>query len=80
MTIAKSVIAEANTYMNDSQSIILISTVMPGTIRNQIMPLVTNTKFVYNPYLIAMGTIRWDMVNPEMIMIGTEDGSTDWTC
>jgi len=74
-TIAKSVIAEADTYMNDSQSIILISTVMPGTIRNQIIPLVTNTNFVYNPYLIAMGTIRWDMVNPEMIMIGTEDGS-----
>ena len=74
-TIAKSVIAEANTYMNDKQSIVLISTVMPGTIRNQIIPLVTNTNFVYNPYLIAMGTIRWDMVNPEMIMIGTEDGS-----
>jgi len=73
--IATSVIAEANKYMNDSQSIILISTVMPGTIRKQIIPLVTNTKFVYNPYLIAMGTIRWDMVNPEMIMIGTEDGS-----
>ena len=75
-TIAKSVIEEANTYMNDNQSIILISTVMPGTIRKQIIPLVTNTNFVYNPYLIAMGTIRWDMVNPEMIMIGTEDGST----
>ena len=73
--IATSVIAEANKYMDDSQSIILISTVMPGTIRKQIIPLVTNTNFVYNPYLIAMGTIRWDMVNPEMIMIGTEDGS-----
>ena len=34
----------------------------------------TNTRFVYNPYLIAMGTM-WDMVNPEMVMIGTEDGS-----
>ncbi len=45
-TIAKSVIEEANTYMNDSQSIILISTVMPGTIRKQIIPLVTNTNFV----------------------------------
>ena len=22
-----------------------------------------------------MGTVKWDMVNPEMIMIGTEDGS-----
>ena len=73
--IATSVIAEANTYMNDSQSIILISTVMPGTIRKQIIPLVTNTKLIYNPYLIAMGTIRWDMVNPEMIMIGTDDGA-----
>ena len=30
---------------------------------------------MYNPYLIAMGTVKWDMVNPEMVMIGTEDGS-----
>jgi len=30
---------------------------------------------VYNPYLIAMGTVKWDMVNPEMVMIGTENGS-----
>ena len=22
-----------------------------------------------------MGTVAWDMINPEMIMIGTEDGS-----
>ena len=22
-----------------------------------------------------MGTVKWDMVNPEMVMIGTEDGS-----
>ena len=34
------------------------------------------TRFVYNPYLIAMGSVAWDMVNPEMVMIGTEDGST----
>jgi UDPglucose 6-dehydrogenase len=36
---------------------------------------VTNTRFVYNPYLIAMGSVAWDMVNPEMIMIGTKGGS-----
>ena len=29
----------------------------------------------YNPYLIAMGTVKWDMINPEMVIIGTEDGS-----
>jgi UDPglucose 6-dehydrogenase len=25
--------------------------------------------------LIAMGTVKWDFLNPEMVMIGTEDGS-----
>jgi UDPglucose 6-dehydrogenase len=39
------------------------------------MPLVNNTRFIYNPYLIAMGSVAWDMVNPEMVMVGTEDGS-----
>jgi UDPglucose 6-dehydrogenase len=32
-------------------------------------------QFLYNPYLIAMGSVKWDMVNPEMIMIGTQDGN-----
>ena len=22
-----------------------------------------------------MGTVKWDMVNPEMVIIGTEDGT-----
>ena len=60
--------------MTENQILVLISTVLPGTVRNQIVPLITNPKFVYNPYLIAMGTVAWDMVNPEMIMIGTENG------
>lgn len=65
---------EANYYMKKSQLLVLISTVLPGTVRRELAPLVTNCKFVYNPYLIAMGSVAWDMVNPEMIMIGTEDG------
>ena len=69
-------IREANMHMNKDQLLVLISTVLPGTVRREFAPLVTNTRFVYNPYLIAMGTVAWDMVNPEMIMIGTEDGST----
>ena len=69
-------IREANTHMNKDQLLVLISTVLPGTVRREFAPLVTNTRFVYNPYLIAMGTVAWDMVNPEMIMIGTDDGST----
>ena len=35
------------------------------------------SRFVYNPYLIAQGTVEYDMENPEMIMIGTEDGEVN---
>jgi len=74
-TIVKEVVAEANKFMNNTQMLCLISTVLPGTVRRDIIPLVTNTRFVYNPYLIAMGSVAWDMVNPEMVLIGTDDGS-----
>jgi UDPglucose 6-dehydrogenase len=73
--IVKAVMAEANKYMTPDQLLVLISTVLPGTTRREFIPLVTNTRFIYNPYLIAMGSVAWDMVNPEMVMIGTEDGS-----
>ena len=74
-SIVENVLKEANKYMNNDQLLVLISTVLPGTTRRQFVDLVTNTRFVYNPYLIAMGSVAWDMVNPEMVMIGTEDGS-----
>jgi UDPglucose 6-dehydrogenase len=73
--IVKDVLAEANKHMTQDQLLVLISTVLPGTTRKQFVDLVSNTRFVYNPYLIAMGSVAWDMVNPEMVMIGTEDGS-----
>ena len=73
--IVKEVLTEANKHMTKDQLLVLISTVLPGTTRNQFVDLVSNTRFVYNPYLIAMGSVAWDMVNPEMVMIGTEDGS-----
>lgn len=73
--IVKECLVEANKHMNKSQLLVLISTVLPGTTRREFVSLVSNTRFVYNPYLIAMGSVAWDMVNPEMVMIGTEDGS-----
>ena len=69
------VIQKANAVMNKNQLLVLISTVLPGTVRREFIKHVTNTRFIYNPYLIAMGSVAWDMVNPEMVMIGTEDGS-----
>ena len=73
--IVKTVLTEANKHMTKDQLLVLISTVLPGTTRREFVPLLTNTRFAYNPYLIAMGSVKWDMVNPEMVMIGTEDGS-----
>lgn len=74
-SIVKEVLIEANEHMTKDQLLVLISTVLPGTVRNEFVDLVPNTRFVYNPYLIAMGSVAWDMVNPEMVMIGTEDGT-----
>ena len=74
-TLVKQVLTEVNEVATQDQLIVLISTVLPGTTRREFVPIMTNTRFVYNPYLIAMGTVKWDMVNPEMVMIGTADGS-----
>jgi len=68
------VLTKCNQYMSKDQTLVLISTVLPGTIRREFAPLMTNTKLLYNPYLIAMGTVADDMMNPEMIMIGTKKG------
>ena len=68
------VLTKCNQYMTNQQTLVLISTVLPGTIRRYFEPLMTNTKLLYNPYLIAMGTVADDMINPEMIMIGTKKG------
>jgi UDPglucose 6-dehydrogenase len=35
---------------------------------------------MYNPYLIAMGTVADDMTNPEMIMIGSKNGMAGNDC
>jgi len=67
-----------NTYATTPKKIVLISTVLPGTTRHYFVPkLDSQHEFLYNPYLIAMGSTKWDMVHPEMIMIGTEDGKED---
>jgi len=74
-TTVKNILKEINQYTNKQQLVVLISTVLPGTTRREFIPLVENYRFIYNPYLIAMGTVKDDMVNPEMVIIGTEDGS-----
>jgi len=67
-------VKSVDNFVSKGTLIAVISTVLPGTIREQIKPLVKNGRFIYNPYLIAQGTVKWDVKNPEMIMVGTETG------
>jgi len=64
----------------DNQTVVLISTVLPGTIRKRLLEHYPKNKIVYNPYLIAMGTVEQDFLNPEMIMIGTKNGLSGSSC
>lgn len=74
-SIVRHVLRDMNPYLNSNQLVVLISTVLPGTVREYLAPNITNARFIYNPYLIAMGSVKWDMVNPECLIIGTEDGT-----
>ena len=71
----KQVLIDVNQHATPNQLVVLISTVLPGTTRRELKNNITNARFIYNPYLIAMGSVEWDMINPEMVIIGTEDGS-----
>jgi UDPglucose 6-dehydrogenase len=73
-SIVKSVIKKIDKLIKQNTLIVLISTVLPGTIRREIFTLVKRGRFIYNPYLIAQGTVKYDLKNPEMIIIGTEKG------
>ena len=74
-TTVKDVLKEIDAWAGPDQLIVLISTVLPGTVRRELRECITVPRFIYNPYLIAMGSVEWDMVNPEMVIIGTQDGS-----
>lgn len=71
----KDALNNINRYATAPKRVVLISTVLPGTTRRHFATLLDSQhQFLYNPYLIAMGSVKWDMVNPEMVMIGTKTG------
>jgi UDPglucose 6-dehydrogenase len=72
----KGAIEMVNHFATEPKKIVLISTVLPGTTRREFYTLLNSEhQFLYNPYLIAMGSVKWDFANPEMVMIGTETGN-----
>ena len=52
--------------------IVIISTVLPGTIHSLFWDL--SDRIVYNPFLIGMGTVAHDLIVPDIIILGTKDG------
>ena len=60
----------------EDKIVIVISTVLPGTIRKEIKPLLgKHTKLCYNPFFIAMGTTMRDFLHPEIVLFGVD---TEW--
>jgi UDPglucose 6-dehydrogenase len=59
---------------NRKITVIIISTVLPGTIDREIRPLFNNhMSLCYNPFFIAMGTTINDFLNPEFVLFGHDD-------
>lgn len=60
--------------LGEDRVVIVISTVLPGTIRREVLPLVgAHVKLCYNPFFIAMGTTIRDFLNPEFVLFGMRD-------
>ena len=58
----------------ENKIVIIISTVLPGTIRKEIKPLLSEKiKLCYNPFFIAMGSTMRDFLHPEFVLFGVDD-------
>lgn len=74
----KTVLKWINNSASSPKKVVLISTVLPGTTRSQLISkLDVQHQLIYNPYLIAMGTVKWDFANPEMVIIGSDGADAE---
>ena len=56
--------------------LVIISTVLPGTIDREIRPIINEyTRLCYNPFFIAMGTTIRDFMKPEFVLLGCDEMS-----
>lgn len=56
-----------------SVTLVIVSTVLPGTVNKHIRPLLNGwVTLVYNPFFIAMGTTIADFLHPEFVLIGVD--------
>jgi UDPglucose 6-dehydrogenase len=60
---------------DDELTLVIVSTVLPGTTDRLIRPLLRGTKIrlVYSPQFIAMGTVLRDFAEYEFLLLGSDD-------
>jgi UDPglucose 6-dehydrogenase len=67
-------VVQAATRQAKRVTIVVISTVLPGTTSRELRPLLNSyTDLVYHPFFIAMGTVVNDFINPEFALLGCDD-------
>ncbi len=71
---AVSEIAAAADDLGRETLVVVVSTVLPGTMRREILPeLGKHCRLCYNPFFIAMGTVVRDFLNPEFVLVGGDN-------
>ena len=71
-------ISEILDRINEDKIVTIISTVLPGTLRKYIFPVMSkHINLCYNPFFIAMGTVLNDFYNPEFILLGNIDKNAE---
>lgn len=67
-------LADAALVMQRYITVVVVSTVLPGTVDRDIRPLLNAfTTLVYHPFFIAMGTVIDDFIRPEFVLLGADD-------
>ena len=67
-------ILELSKFIDEPTPIVVISTVLPGTMSSRVKPLLNeNCLLCYNPFFIAMGTAMRDFLEPEFVLLGVDD-------
>lgn len=71
---AVNIASDAADIYKERKTLVIISTVLPGTIEREIYPILSKKlHLIYNPFFIAMGTTIRDFTNPEFVLIGIGD-------
>ena len=70
-SIVKEVFFNLNKYLKITQNVILVSTVLPGTMKT-LKPLL-KCNLYYSPFLVSLDQVKFNIVSPELLMIGGED-------